>query len=82
MSIAIIWQTKMRNERDQGQKCIVCLNSIPPRSIAIRDMQSTALRRYYHPDCFMENCPRKTEEIYRFWSSLHVKNQERLFARR
>ena len=54
MSITIIWQTIMRNERDLGQKCIVC---------------------------FMEYCPRKTEEIYRFWSSLHVKNQERLLAR-
>jgi hypothetical protein len=70
MSITIIWQTKMRSNRDEGQKCVVCLNMIRPRSVAIRDIQSNDRKMYYHPECFRENRPHNTEEIYDFWNNL------------
>ena len=74
MSITIIWQTKTRRNNDYGQLCIVCSNRIPPHSVAIRDMQNTNKKLYYHPACFMENRPRTTEEICNFWNNLHDQN--------
>jgi hypothetical protein len=70
MSITIIWQTKNRNQDDRGQTCVVCQERIIPRDIAIRDLQTTQVRRYYHPPCFVAARYDMSIKIADFWRNL------------
>ena len=70
MSITIIWQTKNRNQDDRGQVCVVCQERIIPRDIAIRDLQTTQVRRYYHPPCFVATRYDMSTKIADFWRDL------------
>ena len=70
MSITIIWQTKNRNQDDRGQICVVCQERIIPRDIAIRDLQTTQGRRYYHPPCFVATRYDMSIKIADFWRNL------------
>ena len=70
MSITIIWQTKNRNQDDRGQMCVACNSRIIPRTIAIRDIQNTTLRKYYHPECFVALRYDVSIRIADFWRNL------------
>ena len=67
MSITIIWRTMNRYRDDTGQLCVVCNNRIVPNDIAIRDIQSTNLKKYYHPPCFIHDNHEKAHRISNFW---------------
>lgn len=70
MSITIIWQTKNRYQDDRGQTCVVCRERIIPRDIAIRDIQTTDVRKYYHPECFVATRYDMSTKILDFWHNL------------
>jgi len=70
MSITIIWNTKNRNQDDRGQMCVVCQARIIPRDIAIRDIQTTTVRKYYHPSCFVATRYDMSIRIADFWRDL------------
>ena len=74
MSITIIWNTLNRCRTvggiDLGQPCYVCEDLILPHSLAIRDIQSTDSKKYFHPTCFLKGRREQADRILRFWSQL------------
>ena len=59
-----------RNRDDRGQMCVVCNNRIVPNDIAIRDIQNTNLKKYYHPPCFVATRYDVSIKIADFWRNL------------
>ena len=70
MSITIIWRTMNRYRDDTGQMCVACRNRITPNDVAIRDIQNTNLKKYYHPACFIRDNHEKANRIADFWHDL------------
>ena len=82
MSITIIWRTMNRYRDDTGQLCVVCSTRIIPNDIAIRDIQNTNLKKYYHPTCFIRANHEKANRIADFWHDLCNEFERGAFQRR
>ena len=74
MSITVKWNTLNRYRDDRGQECVECKNRIRPHSVAIRDIQNTNLKKWYHPECFIKAHQDKAIRILTFWRELCDEN--------